>query len=196
MKKQEEAKTAIFNAAMELIHASEGNVDEITTRMIAEKAGVGVGLINYHFQTKDRLIEGCVQTIIHHVTGNFKPGLIKNLSSQERLSAVMKQVADFLMENQAVSRISVLGDFAKPEPTDNTMRTVEGFCKTMDLPEGESFIKEKIAMFALTTTLQAAFLRKNSTLVTFGFNFEIKEERDRFIDLLVEQIARGNNNEQ
>lgn len=196
MKKQEEAKAAIFKAATELIHASGGNIDEITTRMIAEKAGVGVGLINYHFQTKERLIESCVQTIIHHVTGNYKPGLAKNLSSQERLGAVMKGVADFLMENQAVSRISILGDFAKPEPGDNTMRTVEGFCKTMDLRDREIASKEKIAMFALTTTLQAAFLRKNSMAATFGYDFEIKEERDRFIDVLVEQVVGESKNEQ
>lgn len=42
----DDAKQAIIWATTDLIMVSNGSMDEITTRMIAEKAGVGVGLIN------------------------------------------------------------------------------------------------------------------------------------------------------
>ncbi|MGO1033510.1 TetR/AcrR family transcriptional regulator, partial [Clostridioides difficile] len=32
------------------------DIEEITVRKIAERANVGVGLINYHFKTKDNLL--------------------------------------------------------------------------------------------------------------------------------------------
>jgi AcrR family transcriptional regulator len=40
-----------------------GDIKKITIRRIAEEAGVGVGLINHYFETKDNLIEVCVQKI-------------------------------------------------------------------------------------------------------------------------------------
>lgn len=193
MNKQDEAKTAIMNAAAELIQMSEGRIEEITTRTIAEKAGVGTGLINYHFQTKERLIELCVQSMIHHVTGSFKPKLDENASAEQRVSDTLKRVADFLAGNQAVSRISIFGDFSKPAAEDNTMRTVEGLCRVLSRGNGGCAPSQKIAMFALVSTLQTAFLRKDITEELFGFAFNRKEERDRFIEVLVKQVVRGGN---
>src|SRR5690349_3542309 len=111
MRKQDEARAAIMNAAQELIQTSDGKIEEITTRMIAEKAGVGTGLINYHFQTKERLIELCVQSMIHHVTGSFKPQLEQDATDEQLLGDNLKLVADFLTGNPSVSRISILGDY-------------------------------------------------------------------------------------
>lgn len=67
MKKSDNVKEAIIAATIDLIVNSDGNIDEITTRIIAYKANTSVGLINYHYQTKDNLIEICVQQIIGNV---------------------------------------------------------------------------------------------------------------------------------
>ena len=46
-----EIKEQIINAAIDLIKETNGSIDKITIRQIAKRAGVGVGLINYHFQS-------------------------------------------------------------------------------------------------------------------------------------------------
>src|SRR5512145_1474653 len=51
-------KKRILQAAMELLNEKEPQ--GITVRKIAERAGVGIGLINYHFQSKDRLLNEAV----------------------------------------------------------------------------------------------------------------------------------------
>lgn len=99
MKKSDQAKEKIIAVTTQLIENSGGNIDEITTRAIAEKAGVGVGLVNYHFQTKENLIEICVQRIIGNVIGSFKLSAMENMGGIERVKAVMKLVADFLIQN-------------------------------------------------------------------------------------------------
>ncbi len=190
MKKPEDIKDRVIAATTELIIAGSGTVDEITTRAIAERAQVGVGLVNYHFQTKENLIELCVQRIISNVIAEFKPPEKENLSCIERLQAVAKAVADFLAENPSVSRISILGDYNRPQASDNTMRAAQGFMNSLqgtDLSEST----QKILMFELVSILQAAFLRRDLSKELWGYDFNCKPERDRFIDLAVKRLMKG-----
>ena len=60
MKDKEKVKERIINAATELIEKSGGEVKNITARAIAERSGVALGLINYHFESKENLIAICV----------------------------------------------------------------------------------------------------------------------------------------
>lgn len=60
-----------MEATTELIEQHNGNIKVITARMIAAKADVGLGLINYHFGSKEKLITECVQRIIGGVVAGF-----------------------------------------------------------------------------------------------------------------------------
>ncbi|MHB8061234.1 MAG: TetR/AcrR family transcriptional regulator [Ruminiclostridium sp.] len=190
MSKPLDVKETIIQTATELIVNSEGKVGSITTRAIAEKAGVGIGLINYHFQTKDNLVEICVQRIIEKVITDFKPVVDTNLNCIDKLKMVVKLVMDFLTSNPSVSRISILGDYNSPKILDNTMKTVMGFSISLNGIEIEEKHK-KLMLFGLTSILQAVFLRKNISGASLGFDFNVKEERDRLIDFYVENMFGG-----
>ena len=56
MDKNANVKNRIIEVTTELIEQHNGNIKDITARMIATKAGVGLGLINYHFGSKEKLI--------------------------------------------------------------------------------------------------------------------------------------------
>jgi AcrR family transcriptional regulator len=189
MKKSNNIKEKLIAVTTELIRKGNGNVNEITTRMIAEKAEVGIGLINYHFQTKENLIEICIQQMIGNVIKDFRPNVTGPLNPVDYLKSVAKSVADFLMENQAVARISILGDFHNPQKTDNTMKTVKGFGSAIS--ELNISNQEKtILMFALTSILQAVFLRAGMSRELFGYDFQVKNERDMFIDSIIEHLLK------
>ena len=187
MKADIEIKEKIINTTMDLITKCKGNINEITIRNISEKANVSVGLINYHFQTKENLINICVQKIIENVITKFKPTMDKSLKPIEKLKATVKSVADFLMANPSVSRISILGDYNKPQVDDNTMKTVKGFSFVYD-NHNISDKNKKMLAFGLTSILQAMFLRKDINKELFGFDFYNKEERDIWIDFIVEHL--------
>lgn len=191
MKKEDDLKERLMLVTTDLIQASNGNMEEITTRMITEKAKVGIGLINYHFGTKDNLIELCVQRIIETVITSFKPNVNQASSPTERLKYTAKLVADFLVDNPAVARISIIGDYRNPKILDNTMKTVFGFSNSLrDLSSSEQ--DKKLILFSFTSILQATFLRKEISKDIFGFDFNIKEERDKFIDDTIDTLLGGN----
>ena len=56
MEKNINVKNRIIEATTELIEQYNGSIKDITARMIAAKAEVGLGLINYHFGSKEKLI--------------------------------------------------------------------------------------------------------------------------------------------
>ena len=65
-------KGTIIQTTMELIHEKGNFVDEITVREICKKAGVGLGLVNYHFGNKEQLIEVCVERMINSIVAQFQ----------------------------------------------------------------------------------------------------------------------------
>lgn len=186
MGKSENIKERIIETTIDFIQNSKGNTENITIRNIAEKVGIGTGLINYHFGSKDKLIELCVQRIIENVIAIFNPEIPHNLDDIGRLKEVSKQVMDFLIENPEVSRISILGDLVRPAIMDNTMKTVLGFLTTFQ-PNKENAIT---LTYCFTLILQGMFLRKNVTKEQLGIDYNDKEERDALIDLLIETMYR------
>lgn len=171
---------------MELLRESNGLTENITIRKIAEKANVGLGLINHHFGTKENLIEECVQRMIGGVISAFRPILAEGEESIEATKRVAKQVMDFLMRNPEISKISILGDLKQPQENDNTMGTVRGFASR--LSSGKAQNEDMVKAFMITAVLQVAFLRKDLLLQTLGMNLYNKAERDAFIDHLIERV--------
>ena len=67
MKDTTNVKDRIIEVTTAMIEQHAGDTKAITARVIAEKADVGLGLINYHFGSKENLITTCVQRIISNV---------------------------------------------------------------------------------------------------------------------------------
>ena len=187
MKKSESIKEKLICAAIELITNSNGSITEISTRAIAEKANTSAALINYHFQTKDNLVNICIQRIISGVVLNFKVDTNIETDGIKRFKVTAKAVVDFMCENEAISRISILNDMDKPNMDDNTTNTMRGFSRglsELDMPGGQ----KKILAFILTSVIQSVFLRKNMSEELLKFDFENKLERDLFIDFIIDII--------
>ena len=107
MDKSTNVKNHIIEITTELIEQYNGNIKDITARMIAKKADVGLGLINYHFGSKDKLITECVQRIIGKIVTEFQMTR-QYKSDKERLTACATYVFHFLFEHSAISRVSIL----------------------------------------------------------------------------------------
>ena len=189
-KKTDDIKEKLIQVTTELISDSDGNAQHITTRAIAEKAQVGVGLINYHFQTKEHLIEICVQRMIGNVISAFQPNVSKELDCIENLKETAKQVVDFLMEHPEISKISIMSDLSAPGLTDNTMKTVWGFLSFLpnyDMPQQEKLL----LTYSMTLMLQGMFLKKDITAQALHLDFNKKEQRDVWIDFMMERLYRN-----
>lgn len=65
-------KEAIIQATIKLIEEKGEHLEEVTVREICKRAGVGLGLVNYHFGNKDKLIEQCIERMINGTVEHFQ----------------------------------------------------------------------------------------------------------------------------
>ncbi|MFR1973349.1 MAG: TetR/AcrR family transcriptional regulator [Oscillospiraceae bacterium] len=155
-------KEAIIQATIKLIEENGEHLEEITVRDICKNAGVGLGLVNYHFGSKDKLIEACVERIINGIVERFQNirEEIEGLSSFEKLEYLGNMTLDFLFEHAAVSRISVLTDMQSPKECDNTYRTYAAYLSLVSAcrPDWDTATVRR-KTFCLITIMQQTFLR-------------------------------------
>ena len=91
--KTNEIRERILQETIRLIEQEGGVAERVTLRDISAAAGVGVGLINYHF------------------------------GSKERLRRVARATCAYLAQNERLSRLSILTDMGNGRQGDNTAQT-------------------------------------------------------------------------
>ena len=67
------AAESIINTTIKLIEDSGGDIRNITARAISAGSGVSLGLINYHFGSKDNLITICCNRMISMTLAGLAP---------------------------------------------------------------------------------------------------------------------------
>ena len=190
--KNTDVKDKIMDATTKLIEECV-SIENVTIRDIAAKAGVGVGLINYHFQTKENLINQCVQKIIGNVINRFG-SLYQNLTLEplDKLRFLAKSTCTFLVKNQGISRASILSDLIAGNYSDNTSQTIEAYLPVVREICGETKSDRELYLSThiLITTLQSAFLRRDVFMQNTEVDFYDTKQREGFIDMVVEIIFK------
>lgn len=188
MDKHGNVKNHIIEITTELIEQYNGNVKDITSRMIAAKADIGLGLINYHFGSKEKLITECVQHIIGQVVAGFhvEQGF---KTDKERLAAWATYVFNFLFENSAISRVSILGDLQNYTENCNSVLTQRGFL--LSLKNGISNEDKSMFVFILTAAMQTAFLGSETVKQLLGYDFTKTDDRAAYVGKLVDILFEG-----
>ncbi|MCI8373107.1 MAG: TetR/AcrR family transcriptional regulator [Lachnospiraceae bacterium] len=188
MDKNANVKNHIIEVTTELIEQYNGNIREITARMITAKADVGLGLINYHFGSKEKLITECVQRIIGNVISDFQ--MTKQYETdQERLTACAAYVFHFLFEHSAISRVSILGDLQNYTKNCNSVLTQRGF--SLSLKQDLADEDKSMLVFILTAAMQTAFLGSKTVKQLLGYDFTKSEDRAAYIGKLVHILFAG-----
>lgn len=183
MGREENVKGRIIRVTTELIEQHYGDIKSVTARMIADKAGIGLGLINYHFGNKDKLIEICVEHIINGIVERFQI-IQKNedkLTPFEKLEYLGNMTLDFLFEHCAVSKISILTDMQTPKVYDNTYRTYAAYLPLVAAcrPDWDEPTRKR-KTFCLITVMQQMFLRCEAISSMLDIDLSQKDNRRAF----------------
>ncbi len=186
-------KELLIDRTIELIKESEGKPERITARAIAQRSGVALGLINYHFGSKDNLLAECCNKIINELLSSMKPGLIKSeddgLTDRERLILYAKQTFEYLFANRAIVKMSILSDFRSYGEDTNSALTQKGFQMAIkdDIP-GKS---KRLIAFSLASSMQTAFLAADESKKITGYDLNTKKGRGSFIEDTVNMLMGG-----
>lgn len=182
--KNNDIKNSIIDATIHIIEESDGDIKNITARKIADRCGGALGLINYHFGSKENLIAECCGRIINEMLLSLAPDkmdytLDDGLSDQERLILYARKTFDYIYSNPSIVKISILSDFKDYKPKGNSVLTQKGFQLALrgKMPESR---KKQIA-FSLASIMQAAFLSGENSEQIIGYKLQNKKQRDKFI---------------
>ena len=186
-----DAKEAIIQAAIDLINEKGEDMNTITVREICRKANVGLGLVNYHFGNKDRLIELCVERMVSDIVDIFRSIQEKTaqLSAFERLEYLGNMTFTFLFEHFAVSRTSILSDMCTPKEDDNTHKTYLAYLPLMSAcrPDWDKETLER-KTFCLISVMQQSFLRHDVIRRLYGIDLTVPEERKAYHRAILHDI--------
>lgn len=178
-----DSKEKIIEVTTNLIRERGEQLSEITVREISSKANVGLGLINYHFGNKDKLIEICVERMVNEIVEKFR--LIQKeamgFSSYEGLEYLGNMTLTFLFDHRAISKVSILTDMTTPKENDNTHRTYEAFLPLVSAcrPDWEER-KVRHRTFLLIAVMQQTFLRYQEIFREQGIDLTDAESRKKY----------------
>jgi AcrR family transcriptional regulator len=182
----DESRAKLMDAALSIL---KDGVDptKVTTRMIAAKAGVGIGLINYHFGSKDNLLNETVSREMV-ITADGITSTDQNLDNpREGLMDLLKQTSKAAAGNPELTKIPIYHELMKGRP--NTaeyllpyLRKIFGTTK----PETEL----KALAYVLISALQVIFLRSDIFKEYTGIDILDDVQRNVAIEMLINNIIR------
>ena len=193
---KKDVKNEIITATINLINEKGIDTESITIRDISDHAGIGVGLVNYHFQTKENLIGQCVQKMIGDVISKARVvhESVSNQKPEEQLRYMMKYTCAYLEAHENMSRISIITGLTNSSKNDNTSQTASAFFRLMrkvysiDIDDKEVWRQTYLLIF----TVQMAFLRSKNLVEDIGFDFHDRQQRDMLVDKIINRYLPDN----
>jgi AcrR family transcriptional regulator len=183
-----EARERILQAAIAIID-EEDEPEQITIRQIALRAKVGVGLINYHFQSKENLLQQAVKAVTGALDDQWQQMFDPAISDPvERLKAMLRTNASVGVSNPKYVRILVLhellyNEISVPLVLLPVLREIFGQRRSeQDL---------RVMAYALVTTMQVIAIRERAFRRYAGVDIFNPVQRDTWVNQMVDQILFG-----
>lgn len=166
------------------------DVDEISTSDIAKEAEVAVGLINYHFKSKENLLEVAIDYFINETIKKESSDIsAMGLEPEEKLRNSIKGYSDFLARHRKMCRLFFLKSLTNDKPVESTKLGFEYYVpllKELLNEDDESDIV--IIIYQIINTVQISFLRNDMLKGATKLDFFSKEDRDKLVDKLISNV--------
>ncbi|QHQ61550.1 TetR family transcriptional regulator [Anaerocolumna sedimenticola] len=184
--KKKETKKKIMEATMHLLNSNE-NPDDITVRKIAESAGIGIGLINYYYESRDKLIKEAVSIKMESIAEVMEK-LGGDLSDPVKyIKEMLISMSDLAMKNSRLNKFSIEYDLLKGN-FNICLYLIPALSKVYNTSKSDTELR--VIAFQLIVTMQSIYLRQEAFHMLTGINIEIKEERDKLITSIVDNLIR------
>ena len=182
-----ETKERLLNAAIELL-GEKKDPGKITSRSIAELAGVSLGSINYHFQSKDNLLNEAVGRMTYEIAESWlKP--VKGYEGDPvgALKMLLKDTSRSMVSHTHLAKISVAnilkqGNFDVPLVILPLLRAIY-----RDQKDEQEL---RLIAFQLVIPMQVAFLHDRAFLLYAGYNLYDDRQRDQMIEKQVDNLIK------
>ncbi|MVX64319.1 TetR family transcriptional regulator [Clostridium chromiireducens] len=187
---ENDAKEKLIDVTIRMI--CEGKKpSEITVKDITEKAGLGNGMVNYHFQSKDNLIRLAVKKVMNCATKSLSEKMKSknNETAVSRLAFILKEVVNFIADNSEISKIAILDDLESNQMTAHLLGSEESYNKCLKELYGDDMHKFWVKNYLIAGYLNYIFLKAENIKNEMGFDFYNKDDREKAIENLVEELV-------
>jgi AcrR family transcriptional regulator len=170
---------------------------KLTIRQIAAEAGVNVAAINYHFRSKENLID---EAVFMFSQDAFSAGLRMltdpSLTPEARLARFFKGYAYGLVEFRGATETAFLGIMnataGQGKYAGMMQEMFQATRKNVGELTGERDEKEQSrAALMLISGVVFPFLFADLFRASSGIDYRDQPERDRYIDVLIRALKKG-----
>ncbi|MDF2985574.1 MAG: TetR family transcriptional regulator [Eubacterium sp.] len=185
----QDAKERIIKAAAEILDEVY-DVDKITVRQVAERANVGIGLINYHFKSKDNLLGVVVANMMaEKAVGFITPGNYSDFEPVTKLKAMLKELYSFGSQYEKLNQFTIMkgiqsGDIQTQLFIIPVLREIFG--------NNADEMHLRILAMQIILPLQVTALCPSAFKIYSGIELHNEIQRNNFIDNLINNLVKEN----
>lgn len=188
MASDQDARQAILDATRTLV-SEAADLDAITVRQIAQRAGVGAGLVNYHFASKDNLLGiviGSAMTAAVRAATEHSGDEDAVLDPATRLKDLLKELCALGAGGEQLTRFML-----RREVVDGSQEAAMHLVPLLrDLYPGvQDEARLRILAVQILHPIQVAGLNPDAFHRYSGFDLIRPDQRDRFVDVLVDNLV-------
>ena len=181
-----DARQRILETAYELLNEVK-DPDKVTVREIARRAEVGVGLINYHFTSKDMMLMEAVGSALAEVAIRWREAAgDTSLDPLTQLKKMLYELTEMGAEHPHLIRLA-----ARFELTEGAINTPRFILPYILRILGDNEQAARLMAFSLISNIQSASIRYEAFREYTGFDLYLRQDRERYIELLIESHLRG-----
>ncbi len=168
-------------------------LQNITTRVIAQEAGVNNAALHYYFGTKEHLLTEALTLTLDHMMGDTDEILSRQISIDDRLRALFEYLIEGMLLFPNIIRAHLSGPLMEGEQDSPFIRMVNAWLERTSLELNQVLPPEQKAnaplrlFTVLTTTLFAGILPGLQDSPAH-IDFRDATLRARYIDYLVDLI--------
>lgn len=152
----------ILSAAVEIVNT--GGTEALTTRRVAETAGVNAAAVNYHFGTRANLLFQVLDLTLSHLFDDWEMIIEEPLPLPEKVFYFLDYMMEGILRYPGLSRAYMFDPALKGFARETFIRRLEGVLDT--LSTGQPM---KLAMTqAVSTVLASAVLPELFSLAACG----------------------------
>ncbi len=176
-----DAKEKLLKAAIELMQETD-DTDRITVRQIAQRAGVGAALINYHYQSREKLLFAAIGEVMVQMMDAIRRKPNPDETPQQRMKTLLREVCDVGIRHEKLMRIGakyqlLSEDFSASSFLLPALRDAFG-------DKGEEALRVMaLEIFAITNVI---LLRAEAVLKFTGLDIHDPAQRSRLVDTLID----------
>ncbi len=182
---EQDARQTIIDVARAMINETD-DIEKITTRQIAQRAEVGIGLINYHFKSKDNLLRIAIgDVMIKTIAGFAQTEAYSKLSAIEKLRVMLKELYALIGRSKKLVRFILTH-----EVTEGNMQTPLYLVPLLKEVFGNKKDDMALRIIALQIIhpIQVTGLNAEAFRMYSGIDLFEAEQRSRFVDMLIDNL--------